>query len=190
MLGAIVVVGYVIVITVVAGSATNKATNAIALPQVEQANNVLGEDVANFQSAVGACNGQLTCVTALDRKLAGSLQTFATALRSVNMSGSASSDVNSVVSDTNAAAQDLSQLGAATTVAQYQSLASSRRSPARSRQPHRRLRQTGKGPRRQLIRCRPWQTGHNSNSDAPGAIPGDRTGHKARTVRPVNRRAI
>jgi hypothetical protein len=41
------------------------------------------------------------------------------------MSGSASSDANSVVSDTSATAQDLSQLGAATTVAQYQSLAGS-----------------------------------------------------------------
>ena len=122
MLGVILAVGYVTVFTVLAGSAGSKASNAIALPQVEQANVALGESVANFQSGVGACNGQLTCVTALDRKLAGSLQTFAAALRSVNMSGSASSDVNSVVADSNAAAQDLNQLGGATTVPQYQSL--------------------------------------------------------------------
>ena len=125
VVGAIVAIGYVILITVVAGTATSKANNAIALTQVEQANSALGKNVVSFQSAVSACDGQLTCVTAQDRKLAGSLHKFAATLSNVNMSGSASSVANSLVSATSAAAQDLSQLGAATSVAQYQSLTGS-----------------------------------------------------------------
>jgi Domain of unknown function (DUF4389) len=125
VVGVLGAIAYVILLAVVLGNGVNTATNAIALTQVEQANNALGKSMLSFPSAVGSCNGQLTCVTALDRKLAGSLETFATAIKAVNFSGSASSGANSLVSDTGAASQDLSQLGAATTVAQYQALASS-----------------------------------------------------------------
>ncbi len=122
VVGAIVAIGYLIVVV---GSSSTKVNKAIALTQVDQADRALAENVVSVQSAVSACNGQLTCVTAQDRKLSGSLDKFAAAIMSVNLPGSASSDANSLVSDTKAAAQDLSQLGAATSIAQYQSLAGS-----------------------------------------------------------------
>jgi len=124
-LGVILAVAYASLFAFVGGNAANTAIKAVELTQVEKANNALAKSMLSFPSAVGACNGQLTCVTALDRKLAGSLETFAAAIKAVPLSGSASSDANSLVSATAAAAQDLSQLGGATTVAQYQSLASS-----------------------------------------------------------------
>jgi Domain of unknown function (DUF4389) len=125
VVGVLGAIAYAILIAVAVGNGVSTATNAFALTQVQQANNVLDTSMLAFPSAVGSCNGQLTCVTALDRKLAGSLETFATTVRGMDFSGSASSDANNLVSDTGAAAQDLSQLGAATTVAQYQALASS-----------------------------------------------------------------
>ena len=121
--GVLVTVGYVILITTVGKNAANTANNVVALTEVEQANRVLAKSIATFPTVVQACNGQLDCVTALDRKLGASLETFSGAIKSISMSGSASSAAASLISDTNAAARDLNQLGSATSVAQYQSYA-------------------------------------------------------------------
>jgi hypothetical protein len=126
VVGAVAAAGYVALAVAVGVITATSATNTVALTQVEAANGILTKSIQSFPSAVSACGGQLTCVTALDRQLAGSLNTFAGTIKSISVSGSASAAAAaSVVSDTNATAQDLNQLGSATSVAQYQQYASS-----------------------------------------------------------------
>jgi hypothetical protein len=122
VLGVGFIVAYIALIAVLASNSPS-VTNALALARVEQANVVLSKSIQTFPSAVQACNGQLSCVTALDRKLGTSLGTFAGTINSIGLSGAASSAATRVVSDSNAAAQDLGQLGAATSVSEYQSTA-------------------------------------------------------------------
>lgn len=100
----------------------NTLSNGVALIQVEQANSVLGRSMTSFPAAVQACGSQLSCVTALDLKLSTSLETFAGSIKAISFSGPATSAAASLVSDTNATASDLRQLGGATSVSQYQSI--------------------------------------------------------------------
>ncbi len=130
VLGAAVFVGYVILITKLPRSAADNANNAssaanrYALSQIAQANSALGKSMTNFPTAIKACGGQLTCVTALDLNLGRSLSTFAGAIEALRLSGRAAIEAAGVVSDASGAAQDLNQLGSATSVAQYQTYAS------------------------------------------------------------------
>ena len=124
VVGALGTAGYVAAIVSAAVINGNSASNLFALTQVEQANSVLAKEVQGFPTAVRACNGQLNCVTALDRKFGTSLETFAGQLQSIGFSGSASTAAARLIADTDAAAQGLNQLGSATSVAQYQSYAS------------------------------------------------------------------
>ena len=125
VIGVIGLASYVILIATLGTSAAHNVNNAVALTQIEQANSALGNSMESFPTAVQACSGQLTCVTGLDSKLGASLQTFANSIKSVQLSGSASAAAASLVSDLDAAAKDLDQLGSATTVTQYQSYANS-----------------------------------------------------------------
>jgi Domain of unknown function (DUF4389) len=124
VLGVIGLVGYSVGIGV-AVSHSAGVSNAFALVKVEQANSELSTTIDSFPSAVNACNGQLTCVTAQDRKLGAALQTFVGTLKSITFSSSASAAATTLISDTNTAAQDLIELGGATSVSQYQSLVAS-----------------------------------------------------------------
>jgi hypothetical protein len=123
VLGAAVAVGYVILIARLPRPAADNPANQYALSQVAQANSVLGKSITNFPTAVQACGGQLTCVTALDLKLGNSLATFAGAVEALRLSGAAAAAAADVVSYASAAGQDLSKLGSATSVAQYQDYA-------------------------------------------------------------------
>jgi Domain of unknown function (DUF4389) len=124
VVGVVVIAAYAVVFALIGRTTATNVNDAVSLARVEQANNVLGKSMQSFPSAVQACGGQLTCVTALDRHLGTSLQAFASAISGIGLSGSASSAAASLVSDTNAAARDLTQLGSATSVGQYQSVAS------------------------------------------------------------------
>lgn len=124
VLGVLGIVAYSVLLGVVV-SHSSGVTNALALVKVEQANNQLATTIDGFPAAVSACNGQLKCVAAEDRKLSAALETFVSTLRSISFSGSASAAAASLISDTSTAAQDLKELGAATSVSQYQSIATS-----------------------------------------------------------------
>jgi len=103
-----------------AGNPGSALANARSLVAIGVAYNELGTSSQKFESAVQAC-GQLSCVTAQDQKEARALQTFASAVSSAGVSGSAAGDASTLVNDANGAAQSLDNLAAATSVAQYQS---------------------------------------------------------------------
>jgi hypothetical protein len=105
--------------------AKNTVSSGVSLAQIEHANSVLGRTLSPFASSVAACNGQLTCVTKLDRSAGQALETFASSVKSVSVPGPATADASTLVSDSNAAGQALIQLGSATSVAQYQSIVAS-----------------------------------------------------------------
>jgi Domain of unknown function (DUF4389) len=123
VLGVASTVAYTVLVAVSASSSPG-VTNAIALARVVQSNNELATTTDGFTAAVSACNAQLACVTVEDRKLGAALETFASAVRSISFSSSAAAPAAKLVSASTAAAQDLNQLGAATSASQYQSLAS------------------------------------------------------------------
>jgi hypothetical protein len=104
-------------------TAKTEVSNAIGLSQVEQANSALGKTLAAFPAQASACNGQITCVTALDRNAGKALHAFASSIRSAGISGAASPAAGVLAGDAEKAGQDLDQLGAATSVAQYRSVA-------------------------------------------------------------------
>jgi len=105
--------------------AKSTVSSAVSLAQIDQANSVLGRTLSPFATSVAACNGQLTCVTKLDRSAGQALETFASSVKSVSVPGSATADASTLVSDSNTAGQALIQLGSATSVAQYQSIVAS-----------------------------------------------------------------
>jgi hypothetical protein len=121
VLGVVGIVAYSVIVAVVASNSPG-VTNAFALAKVEQANSQMANTSDAFPSAVTACSGQLTCVTAQDRKLGAALKTFSSTIKSISFSGSSAAAAATLVSDTSVAAQDMNLLGAATSVSQYQSI--------------------------------------------------------------------
>jgi Domain of unknown function (DUF4389) len=96
-------------------------TNATSILQVEQAYNHATTSTQGFESATQACGGQLSCVTAQDRKEAATLSTFAQAVRSTDLVGQAANDATTLANDASAAARSFSTLATATSAAQYES---------------------------------------------------------------------
>jgi hypothetical protein len=109
-----------------AAVSSNAVTAAQASRQLRAAavpvNNVLGSYSAN----VDACNGQLSCVTGVDRKVSDAYGTFATQVRSISMpDAQTTADANSLAASASHVASIFASLGAATSVAQYQHIANS-----------------------------------------------------------------
>jgi hypothetical protein len=124
VLGLAVAAGSVILGVTLSRSIADTAANHAALTQADQGNHVLGTSMTRFPAAVQACGGQLECVTPLDLKLGRSLETFANSIKALRLTGSAATRAASVVIAASAAAKDLTQLGSATSVAEYQHYAS------------------------------------------------------------------
>ncbi len=83
------------------------------------------DSLDNYSTSVQACKGKLNCVEALDKKVAGTLNTFAGQLRGIAMPSqatAANAALASAVSDT---ASIFAKLGAATSATQYISEAQS-----------------------------------------------------------------
>ena len=76
----------------------------------------------NYQTSVQACQGQLNCVTALDRKVAGSLNTFAAQLRGISMPSQAVAANAALAAAVSSTAGIFAKLGTATSASQYNSL--------------------------------------------------------------------
>lgn len=79
----------------------------------------------NYPSDVKACNGKLDCVTALDRKVARTLDTFAAQLRSISMPSQAVAANAALAAAVSNTAGIFAKLGAATSPSQYISEAQS-----------------------------------------------------------------
>jgi Domain of unknown function (DUF4389) len=101
----------------------NVVGTAEAVNQLQSDFTPVNAAINGIPAKVKACNGQLACVTQLDRSVADTLNNFAAQVRGIAMpSGQASSDAADLASTTSHAASIFAALGAATSVNQYQSI--------------------------------------------------------------------
>jgi hypothetical protein len=90
----------------------NNQVQADALP--------VSNTIDSYSANVTACHGQLSCVTRLDRQVAGSLDTFASQLRGIAMpSGRAQTADAALAASVSRTAGIFARLGAATSATQY-----------------------------------------------------------------------
>ncbi len=106
-------------------TASNSVSAANAARQVTADSTAVRATLASYPSAVQACNGKLACVTALDRNLATSLNTFAGQLRTISMPSKATAANAQLITAVSTTAADFAKLGAATSVSQYNDIAQS-----------------------------------------------------------------
>jgi Domain of unknown function (DUF4389) len=105
---------------------SNAVTAAQASSQLQADTAPVSSAINNYSANVNACNGQLACVTALDRKVSATFGTFAAQVGSIPMpSGQASSEAEALAASASHVASIFASLGAATSVSQYQDIANS-----------------------------------------------------------------
>ncbi len=97
----------------------NSVSTATAAAQVTADVNPVVNALNSYSADVKACNGKLACVTAVDRKLAGTLNTFAAQLRTIQMPPQAVAANASLAAAVSNTASIFAKLGAATTASQY-----------------------------------------------------------------------
>ena len=105
--------------------ASNSVSALSAAKQVVADVGPVRDSLDNYSTSVQACKGKLNCVEALDKKVAGTLNTFAGQLRGIAMpsqAAAANAALTSAVSDT---AGIFAKLGTATSATQYISEAQS-----------------------------------------------------------------
>ncbi len=126
-LGVVLVVGYAVVIAVVAGSAANSTvTRNNAITQVQASYRTLSSTLSSFQAKSTACQGNLQCVTALDQQASQAFDTFGTSVRGTAMpDGATTNAADQLATASQAAGHLLQRLGSATTAAQYEAIVSS-----------------------------------------------------------------
>jgi hypothetical protein len=123
VLGALSIVGLSLIGAVVGG---NTVTAAYANSQLQSDINPVRDAINNYSANATACNNSLSCVTALDRRVAATLNTFAGQVQAISMpSGQASSADAALASSASHTASIFARLGAATSADQYISLANS-----------------------------------------------------------------
>jgi hypothetical protein len=126
-LGALLIVGYVVLIVAVVGSSSSPLTRADAIISVQSANITLSRTLTAFPAKTSACASSqqpLKCVTNLDKQVASAFDAFGNTVRSTSMpSAAASTTASQLASAAARAGQVFQRLGSATSVAQYQSLA-------------------------------------------------------------------
>ena len=121
-LGVVLVLAYVVVITAVVGSAANSTvTRNNAITQVQASYSTLSRALSSFQAKSTACQGNLPCVTALDRQASRTFDTFSTSVRGIAMpDGATTTAADQLATASQASGQLLQRLGSATTAAQYE----------------------------------------------------------------------
>jgi type VI protein secretion system component VasK len=105
--------------------ASNRVSAVTAAAQVAAGVSPVRSVLNNYSASEQACQGKLNCVEALDKKVAGTLNTFAGQLRGIAMPSqavAANAALASAVSDT---AVIFAKLGTATSATQYISEAQS-----------------------------------------------------------------
>jgi hypothetical protein len=120
-LGMILIVGYVVVIIVVLGSAVGTtATRNNAIAQVQASYGTLSGTLSTFQAKSSACQGALKCVTALDRQASQAFDKFGTSVRASAMpNGATTAAADRLANASLDAGQLLRRLGSSSTAAQY-----------------------------------------------------------------------
>jgi hypothetical protein len=105
---------------------SNAVTTADASYQVQTDIVPVGTAINDYPADAKACRGALPCSTALDRRVAGTLDTFADQVRGIAMpSDQASAAALALAASTSNVASIFSHLGAATSAIQYLLIASS-----------------------------------------------------------------
>jgi Domain of unknown function (DUF4389) len=120
--GAVLAIGASVVNAV---QARNGVSALNAAREVSADSVAMRTTLASYPSEVQACNGKLACVTALDRNLATSLNTFAGQLRTISMPSKAVAANGKLITAVSNTAAIFARLGAATSVSQYNSIGQS-----------------------------------------------------------------
>ena len=124
VLGALVWVGYIVVIATLAANAANRSNNVNtanqAIDQMNSSYAALTSNLSKWQATVKACDTNLTCVTKADGTAAAYFSTFASQLQATRMPSGAVAAAGKLHTDATQAAQDFTQLSNATTVSGYQ----------------------------------------------------------------------
>jgi len=120
--GVLVAVAVGVIPAVVAG---NSISAANAASQVAADATPVTNAVDSYSANVKSCNGQLACVTRLDRNVAATFSTFAAQLRTIPMPSHAVTANDALATAVSDAAGSYAKLGAASTASQYISEASS-----------------------------------------------------------------
>jgi tetrahydromethanopterin S-methyltransferase subunit B len=102
----------------------NVVTAAEASHQVQTDVTPVSNAINNYSTNANACGNNLSCVTALDRRVAATLNTFASQVRGIAMpDGQASAAASTLAASVAHVATIFSSLGAATSANQYVSIA-------------------------------------------------------------------
>ena len=96
-----------------------------AAHQVQADASPVSTAINNYSASVKACNGQLACVTKLDRQVAATLNTFAGQLRTIPMPSQATAANAALASSVSQDREHFARLGTATSATQYISEAES-----------------------------------------------------------------
>jgi hypothetical protein len=103
-------------------STSSTISTAIGTAQLNQSAITLDGKMTSYETAVAACNENLTCVTRQDGVLAADLSTFNGQLSSTSLSGNLAADRDKLAAATTTLVNDLNQLSQATSAADYQSI--------------------------------------------------------------------
>jgi len=99
-------------------------TAAEASNQVQTDVTPVSNAINNYSTNADACGNNLSCVTALDRRVAATLNTFASQVRGIAMpNGQASAAASTLAASVTHVASIFSSLGAATSAGQYVNIA-------------------------------------------------------------------
>jgi hypothetical protein len=122
VLGVLIAAGEGVIQGVISGHGVSAVTAAEEVStDVAPVRNALN----NYSANVQACKGKLDCVTALDRKVSGTLSTFAGRLRTTAMPSQATAANAALAAAASKTAGIFARLGTATTAKQYISEAQS-----------------------------------------------------------------
>jgi hypothetical protein len=127
VLGVVALVGYAVLIGVIAAtSGNNSVTRAEATISVESSFATLSSTLSTFDSKVSGCQGKLSCVNQADGQMAQAFGTFAQEMKGKSMPDAASTAAaDRLRSDASLASSDFARLAVVTSPAQYQQVVAS-----------------------------------------------------------------
>ncbi|HUY45297.1 MAG TPA: DUF4389 domain-containing protein [Streptosporangiaceae bacterium] len=121
-LGLIIFAAYLVLFLVIAAvSKNNNVSRADAAISVEGSFATLSGTLSTFGTKTAACQGRLSCVTAVDKQMAHAFTAFARDVHGISMpSLAATAAAGTVASDATQAGNDFQRLSKVTSVSQYQ----------------------------------------------------------------------
>jgi hypothetical protein len=128
-LGVLGLAAYVVLIVLVVSNSSSSLTRDQAITRVQAAQAQANLTLTRYSSQISACNSAsdvLQCATRLDKQAAQALGTFGATVRSLDMPSAPASAAAGRLADAAANAQHaFAQLGAATSISQYESIENS-----------------------------------------------------------------